>query len=156
MKGLQMPNVADLADRYFQEGCNCAQSVLLAVAEARGLECPRCIPGLALAMGGGIGHAGKTCGAITGAAMISGLAVERRMAGTPILDRKRRANAVVGPLVAAFEKQFASTECARILSLDWSAPDAMDRFRREDLKALKCTPCVRWAAEEADRLVGSM
>jgi C_GCAxxG_C_C family probable redox protein len=151
-----MPSVADLADRYFQEGYNCAQSVLLAVAEARGLECPQCIPGLALAMGGGVGHTGKTCGGVTGGAMVIGLAVERQMAGAPILDKKRAANRVAGGFVAAFEKKFASTACAAILGLDWSDVEAMARFQRENLKALKCSPCVRWAAEEADRLVAGI
>jgi len=149
-------SVVDLADRYFQEGYNCAQAVLQAVAKARGLECPKCIPGLALALGGGIGHMGKTCGAVTGGAMAIGLAVDRQMAGAPILDKKRGAIRAAGGFVAAFEKQFGSCECASILGFNLAEPGSTDRFQRENLKSLKCTPCVRWAAEETDRLVAGL
>jgi C_GCAxxG_C_C family probable redox protein len=150
------PPVADVADRYFQEGHNCAQAVLRAVAEARGLECPRCIPGVALAMGGGVGHRGKTCGAVTGAAMVIGLAVEWQMAAAPILDRKREATRVAGAFVAAFEEKLGSCECASILGFSLAEPGSTERFQRGNLKALKCTPCVRWAAAEADRLVAGL
>jgi C_GCAxxG_C_C family probable redox protein len=144
--------VADLADKYFQQGYNCAQAVLRAVAEAQGMACPRCVPGVALALGGGVGHAGYVCGAAVGAVMAIGLAVDKATAGG-LLEKKQAANRAAGPFVKAFAAQFGSADCRAILGFDWSEPNAMDRARAENVKAAKCTPCVRWAAERAMRLI---
>jgi C_GCAxxG_C_C family probable redox protein len=145
--------VADQADRYFQQGLNCAQAVLRAVAEARGFACAQCIPAVALAMGGGVGRSGHVCGALTGAVMAIGLAVDRAVSGGPV-EKKQAAYRVAGRCVREFAAVFGSADCRGILGFDWSEPDALDRARRENIKAAKCTPCVRWAAEEADRLIG--
>lgn len=147
-------DVADLADRCFQQGHNCAQSVLRAVAETRGMACPRCIPAVALAMGGGIGHTGKACGALTGGVMAVGLAVDRHVAG-PIEARKAEANRLAGKFVTDFTARFGSPDCAALLGFSWSEPDAPERFARENAKAARCTPCVRWAAAEVDRLLAA-
>jgi C_GCAxxG_C_C family probable redox protein len=150
-----MPNpatVGDVAVGYFGEGYNCAQSVLRAVAEAHDLACPACIPAVALALGGGIGHTGNMCGAVVGGVMAIGLAVDRT-GPREIIPRKRAAAAVGGRLVTAFQGQFNYLDCRGILGFDWSEPDAGERFQRENAAKLKCAPCVRWAAEEASRLV---
>ena len=147
--------IADVAARHFREGHNCAQAVLRAVAEAAGLSCPLCIPGVALAMGGGIGHTGRACGAMTGAVMVVGLAADRLLAG-PMPAKKRPAYRLAGDLVSRFAARFGSADCEAILGLKWSEPDAMDCFRREGFMETKCVPCVRWAAEEAQHLVADM
>jgi len=144
--------VADAADRYFQEGLNCTQAVLRAIAEARGFACPQCIPAVALAMGGGVGHTGHICGAATGGVMAIGLAVDKAITSGPA-EKKQAAYRVAGRLVREFVAVFGSADCRDILGFDWSEPGALDRARRENIKSCKCTPCVRWAAEEADRLI---
>ena len=147
--------VAETADRYFQEGHNCAQAVLRAVAEARGMACPACIPGVALAMGGGVGHTGHVCGALTGGVMVIGLATDRAAPGGPV-EKKRAAYHAAGEYVRAFAAEFGSADCRGILGFDWSEPDAMARALRENVKRHKCTPCVRWAAAEAERIIGQL
>ena len=149
------PSAADLADRHFQEGYNCAQSVLWAVSETCGPACPACIPAVALAMGGGIGHSGNACGALTGAVMAIGLAADRAVEGS-IWDKKAEAIRLAGVLVRRFTERFGSPQCAAILGFAWADAGALERFQREDAKARKCTPCVRWAAEEAARLLGDL
>jgi len=146
------PIVADAADRYFQEGLNCTQAVLRAIAEARGFACPQCISGVALAMGGGVGLTGHVCGAATGGVMAIGLAVDKALAGG-LPEKKQAAYRAAGRLVREFAAAFGSADCRGILGFDWSEPDALERARRENSKSCKCTPCVRWAAEEADRLI---
>lgn len=146
-------SVAAIADRYFQEeGLNCAQAVLRAVAEAKGLMCPECIPAVALAIGGGLGHTGGVCGALTGGVMAIGLAVERLSPGSQAA-RKQAAYAMAGKLVHAFHEAFGATECCSILGFSWEAPDAMQRAVSENVKTVKCSPCVRWAAGNALRLI---
>jgi len=144
--------IADDAARLFAQGFNCAQSVLKAVAEARGISCPSCIPGVALAMGGGVAHAGQICGAITGGVMAVGLAVDRAMPAAVPSDRKREANHQAAHLVHAFAAEFGEQDCSALLGFSWDEPDAMDRFKRDNFGMQRCTPLVRWAAEEADRI----
>ena len=144
--------IAAAADRYFQEGFNCAQAVLRTIAEARGMECPRCIPGIALAMGGGVGHTGGICGAASGGVLAIGLAADRA-AGGDVIEKKGTANRVAGQFMRAFAAEFGAADCRDILGFDWSEPEALARFTRDNAKQAKCTPCVRWAAAEADRVV---
>jgi C_GCAxxG_C_C family probable redox protein len=144
------PDFAARADRLFHEGYNCAQAVLQAVAEGAGLSCPACIPHVALGMGGGIGHTGRTCGAATGAVLAIGLAVSR-FSPAPLPDKKKQANALSGDFLRRFQAEFGTTECERIIGLAWTEPDATRRFQESGVRDSKCTPCVRWAAEEAAR-----
>ncbi len=146
---------ADLAEGHFVDHYNCCQSTLWGVAEARGLRCERCVPAVALGMGGGVGHTGRTCGAVTGAAMAIGLAVDQA-SDAPISDRKDLANAVVAPLVHRFEAEFGTADCAAILGFSWEDPGAEDRYDREDAKARRCLPCIRWAAAEAVRVIDDL
>ena len=148
-------DVADLADRCFQQGHNCAQSVLRAVAETRGMACPRCIPAVALAMGGGIGHTGQACGALTGGVMAIGLACDRLLEG-PLAAKKARANQLAAAFVDGFVREFATPDCAAILGFSWRDPDALQRYTSEGAKAEKCTPAVRWAAAAARRLIDNL
>jgi C_GCAxxG_C_C family probable redox protein len=151
----QSSSVADVAARYFREGHNCAQAVLRAVAEAGGLSCPQCIPAVALAMGGGIAHTGRACGAVTGAVMVVGLAVDRFLGG-PMAAKKPPAYRAAADLVNRFAAEFGSADCEAILGMSWADPGSMDRFRREGFMETKCVPCVRWAAEEAARIVADL
>jgi len=147
---------ADLAEVHFLEHFNCCQSTLWGVAEACGLACPRCIPAVALAMGGGIGHTGRACGAVSGTVMALGLAVDAAMAGQPIRDRKDQANAVAGAFVHRFEDRFGTADCAVLLGFSWEDAGALDRYDAENAKTHKCLPCIRWAAEEAERLIADL
>jgi len=143
----------DRADRHFQQHYNCAQSVLWAVAETCGLECPACIPAVALAMGGGIGHTGRACGALTGAVMALGLAVDRAVGGS-ISDRKDEANRLTDALVHRFADEFGSTDCVALLGFSWSEADAVERWYRQ--RRRKCDRYVRWAAAEAARVIDDL
>jgi C_GCAxxG_C_C family probable redox protein len=148
--------IADQAARYFNsEGHNCAQAVLRAVAENHAMACPACIPAMALAMGGGVGHTGSICGAISGGVMAIGLAVDRT-GPRDILARKRAAYTVAGLFVKDFAAHFRCTDCRDILGFDWSEPGSIERFQRDNFLQTKCVPCVRWAAENASRLVAGL
>jgi hypothetical protein len=88
--------------------------------------------------------------------MAIGLAMDRATAAEGLPEKKQAAYRVAGKLAREFAAVFGSADCRDILGFDWSEPDALDRARRENIKACKCTPCVRWAAGEADRLVAEI
>jgi len=145
-------DAADRAEAHFRDHYNCAQAVLWGVAETRGLMREGCIPAIALAMGGGVGHTGGVCGAVTGAALAIGLAVEE-VTPADIRGRRDAANRVVGPMVHRFEAEFGTADCRALLGFSWEDADADARYRREGAKEAICLPCIRWAAAEAVRLI---
>jgi len=63
---------SQLAKRYFEEGYNCAQSVLLAFCEETGLSVDQAAK-LASTFGGGMGRMREVCGAVSAMFMIQGL-----------------------------------------------------------------------------------
>ena len=62
----------ELAAHYFQQGYNCAQSVLLAFHEEAGLSMEQAAK-LASSFGGGMGKLREVCGAVSAAFMVLGL-----------------------------------------------------------------------------------
>mgnify|MGYP003589578247 CR=1 FL=1 len=59
------------AVELYNQGCNCAQAVFCAFAEEEGMDLKASSP-LASSFGGGMGHLGETCGALTGLFMAMG------------------------------------------------------------------------------------
>jgi len=63
---------SQLAKRYFEEGYNCAQSVLLAFCDETGLTLDQAAR-LASTFGGGMGRMREVCGAVSAMFMVQGL-----------------------------------------------------------------------------------
>lgn len=63
---------SQLAKRYFEEGYNCAQSVLLAFCEETGLSIDQAAK-LASTFGGGMGRMREVCGAVSAMFMVQGM-----------------------------------------------------------------------------------
>ncbi|NLF42508.1 MAG: C_GCAxxG_C_C family protein, partial [Bacteroidales bacterium] len=61
-----MKNKAEYANECFSSGFNCAQSVFSAFCEDYGLEKNQALK-IACSFGGGMGHLGEVCGAVSGA-----------------------------------------------------------------------------------------
>lgn len=61
-----------LAEQNFENGCNCAQAVLLAFSDLTGLEESTALS-LASSFGGGMGRLREVCGAVSGMFMVAGL-----------------------------------------------------------------------------------
>lgn len=99
------------AGNKFKEGLNCSESIVQAFNEM--LNNPLNPESLKMAsgFGGGLGHAGCMCGALTGSAMIIGLLTGRVDPGQdrePIYDLARDFH-------NRFESQFGGT-CCRVLN----------------------------------------
>lgn len=60
------------ARQYFEEGCNCSQSVLLAFAPECGLTREQALK-LASSFGGGFGRMRELCGAVSSAGIVLGM-----------------------------------------------------------------------------------
>jgi len=117
--------------QYFNSGCNCAESVLLAVAEEVGLG--GCRPQrLATAFGAGIAREGRICGCLTGAAMAVGLRVGRVESNDQ--KSKELTYFIVDAIFKSFIARLHTVECRDLTGIDFD--DA--QRKRFLLRAERC------------------
>jgi len=131
----------DVAEALMHEGYNCAQSVLVPHGPALGLDRATCLR-LAAPFGGGMGRAGETCGALTGALMVLGLA---HGVPSPLSEDKDRGYAPARQFIERFRQAHGSLLCRDLAGVDLSTPDGLQAFRDRGLHDNLCPRYVRTA-----------
>lgn len=104
--------VAFLDDRH---ELGCAETTFVVLAGAFGLP-DGAEPSAAMALNGGVGYSGGTCGAITGAAVAIGM-----LSGSRIAEHrraKRVARAVTSRLIGEFDAAHGATACRELIGRD--------------------------------------
>ena len=145
------PN-AQKAQTMFQEGFNCAQAVLAACGEPRGLSHDVALH-VAGPFGGGMAGMGETCGAVTGAFMVIGLKYAKT---TPEDDlSKQNGYQLVRQFTARFKERNQTICCRELLGCDISTPQGMDRAKTMGLFKTICPKLVHDAAEIVEELLTS-
>jgi C_GCAxxG_C_C family probable redox protein len=135
-----MNDKANRAISYFNEGKNCAQSVLLAFSEDFDVD-PTILESLSLGFGGGMGHLQKTCGAVTGAFMVISLycsTLDKEVQG----QESRR---LIQDFHARFIALHGNSDCRSLLDCDLNTHEGQARINELDLKEKVCIPCVESA-----------
>jgi len=132
--------IADKAASKFLKGFNCAESILLTLAEHQGVTSPL-IPKIATPFGGGIARSASVCGCVTGALMGIGMKYGR-MHST---EDRLKAYSVATSFMTAFEKRFGSLICYDLIGCDFRTPQGHKRF--EELKESRCANFVKAAVE---------
>lgn len=131
-------------------GFNCAQSVLATYGPNLGLGKETALRA-AEAFGGGMGHLGDTCGAVTGAFIVIGLK-HGRIKGNDFESRKKTIE-----LVRSFVKQFkdknSSTICRELLGCDISSPEEYERAKEEGIFVKHCPGFVQSAVEILEKIL---
>ena len=138
------------ARALFEQSFNCAQAVLAPFAERFGLPRETALK-LGTPFGGGIGHTGQVCGAVSGAMMAIGLAQ-----GTAIDDKPQKEACYA--LVQAFQTRFlarhSAVTCPGLLGLDISDPAELERARALGLFHTRCPAFVGDAVVITAELLG--
>ena len=138
------------AVRHFGDGFACSQAVLAAYGGRFGL--PREI---ALKLGegfaGGMAGLGRTCGAVTGAILVLGLAHGRTRADDGAA--KLATAESVRRLVSGFEARHGSITCRDLLGCDIDTPDKLQLARDRGLFRTVCPAFVQSAATILDELL---
>ncbi len=129
------------AGRIFASGFYCAESVLLAVARANGLETPE-LTRLATGLCSGISRCDGPCGAFSGGVLALGLLFGREHPEEPVDP----CYALSQRFKAAFEHRWGSTSCTALLGCNLGSPEARQHYRDAGLKLSICEPLTRWAA----------
>lgn len=130
------------AGRLFGTGFYCAESVLLAVARAHGLETPE-LSRLATGLCSGMSRSGGPCGALSGGILALGLLLGREHPEEAVDS----CYAASQQLIAAFRQHWGSTACFTLLDCDLSVEHGRQQFKDMGLKEQICIPATRWAAE---------
>ncbi|MCX8107682.1 MAG: C-GCAxxG-C-C family protein [Verrucomicrobiae bacterium] len=143
-------SAADRAEKLFNDGLCCSESVLQAVAENHGIK-SELIPSIATGFCGGIARTGNVCGAVTGAVMAISIFTGRAIPTDP----RDQNQALIHRLLCAFEERFGSALCRELIGCRLDTPDGHRYYIESGLRT-KCTAFVRGAAQMAVDLLSSL
>ncbi len=131
------------AEDAFASGLYCAESVVLALAKAQGVESDL-LPRVTTAFCSGMARSCGTCGALTGAMMGISLALGRSKPDEsvqPVYNATQR-------LIAEFEQAFGARDCHVLLGCDLATAEGQATFRESKL-GLRCAEYTGKATEIA-------
>jgi len=137
---------AQRSRELFESGLYCAESVLLAIAENKGIH-SEWIPKIATGFCSGLARTCGTCGAVSGAVMGINLVAGRNTPEEP-LDGDY---AAVCQFLEGFENRFGSINCLQLTGCDLGTPEGQASFQAKHVIE-RCNDYV----EEATRLALSI
>jgi C_GCAxxG_C_C family probable redox protein len=140
-------DVRKSAEEAFASGLYCAESVVLALAQAQGIESDL-LPKAATAFCSGMARTCGTCGALTGAILGISLGLGRSIAGEPV----QAAYAATQRLIGEFEQAFGARDCHVLLGCDLGTAEGQATFRDNRLGE-RCASYTGIAAEIAARIL---
>jgi len=143
-------NRVECAVSCFEEGFSCAQAVFSAYGPQLGLEREMALR-VAGAFGGGMGHLGRTCGAVTGAFMVIGLKHGKTRAEDN--ETRDKAYRLVREFADRFQARNGSTVCKELLGYDISVPEEYELAGEKGMFAALCPKLVRDAAEIVEQMI---
>lgn len=134
-------DVAEASQRLFDTGYYCAESVLLGIARARGIESPL-IPGIATGLCSGMARTSGMCGALSGGILALNLVHGRQRPEQSVEQNY----AAVQALIADFSTRCGASGCSQLLGCDLGTEAGQQTFRAQGLIS-RCRKYVGIAAE---------
>lgn len=145
---MEISQIRKSAEEAFASGMFCAESVLLALAKAQGIESDA-FPRVATGFCSGLSRTCGSCGALTGAVMGLGLAFGRSDAQTPALPTYEATQR----LIREFEGAFGSRDCKALLDgCDLNTAEGQTMFKERMFRE-RCFRYTGGAAEIAARII---
>ena len=127
----------------FRDGCACSQAILGVYGPRLGLDENRAVR-VAAGFAGGM-RLGETCGAVTGAFMVLGLAYCSDDCRTA--EGRKAAYGAILSFADRFRQRHGSLVCKELLGCDISTPEGAKTAVEKGLYRSKCVDLVRGAAE---------
>lgn len=147
MESSSLAETRESAATAFASGLYCAESVLLSLAKAQGIE-SELLPRIATAFCSGMARTCGTCGALTGGIMGISLALGRSRPG----DSVAPAYSATQALIREFEQEFGARDCDQLLGCDLGTAEGQATFRDQQL-GKQCAAYTAKAAELAARIL---
>jgi C_GCAxxG_C_C family probable redox protein len=138
------------AQALFEGPYNCAQAVLSPFSERFGLPQATALK-MTTPFGGGIGHTGQVCGAVSGAIMAIGLAQGSAIGDKP---QKEACYATARAFQARFLALHSAVTCPGLLGLDLGDPDEYAQAREMGVFHSRCPVFVGDAVRITAELLG--
>ena len=139
-----MTNAGKNAREYLASEYNCAQSVLKAILEEKGVFFDKAIS-LSSGFGGGIAGEGRACGAVSGAIMAIG--VLNGLHSKDVVESKKRSYEISSLLIERFKEKFETTQCYELIGVDMKDPEAKKAAHERGVFSDQCSKFVATAAE---------
>jgi C_GCAxxG_C_C family probable redox protein len=130
------------AREYLASEYNCAQSVLKAVLEEKGVFFEEAMS-LSSGFGGGIAGEGRTCGAVSGAIMAIG--VLNGLYSKDVVQSKERTYKISSILIERLKEKFQTTQCYELIGVDMKDPEAKKAARERGVFSDQCSEFVATA-----------
>lgn len=138
----RMDKAAKRSGEYFKSGFYCAESVLMAVAEAFQIE-SNLIPKIATGFCSGISRTCGQCGAVSGAIMALNLMFGRSSAEESV----ERNYEIARRLLEMFKEKFSTSNCYELIECDLNTDEGQEKFEKNHL----IENCIEYT-EEATRM----
>jgi C_GCAxxG_C_C family probable redox protein len=132
------------AREYLASGYNCAQSVLKAVLEEKGIFFDEAMS-LSSGFGGGIAGEGRTCGAVSGAIMAIG--VLNGLHSKDVVQSKENTYENSSILIERLKEKFETTQCNELIGVDMKDPEAKKTARERGAFSNQCSEFVATAVK---------
>lgn len=135
----------------FMGGYNCAQAVSSVFAADLGVP-EEVILRAATGFGGGMGHTGGACGAVSGAVLVLGLSFGST--GPAEKEAKDETYALVREFVTRFTIRNGAVSCTGLLGCDLSTDDGLAQAREQNLARTTCPRYIRDVVEILGEILG--
>ncbi len=140
---------AKRSGELFDSGYYCAESVLLAVAESKGIKSDL-IPKIATGFCGGISRTCGLCGAAAGGIMVLNIMTGRNSPHESVEENY----ALVQKFLDMFESEYGSTNCRKLTGCDLGTQEGQEKFYSGD-QMEKCKDYTEGAARMVMSLIES-
>lgn len=137
---------------YYRQGYNSAQAVFAAFHAEMGISEREALK-TASSFGAGISTMQKTCGALSGALMVTGRLFfdpESLFESKQILFDKNQ------ELLLLFHKEFGGTECCSLLDIDFHKPGGLQKAREKRVFETHCMVYIRKVCRHLDKMIETM
>jgi C_GCAxxG_C_C family probable redox protein len=125
-------SASERSGEIFESGFFCAESVLLAIAENRGVTSDL-LPKIATGFCAGVARTCGMCGAVSGGVMAIGLFCGRNSTTEPVLPTYE----TVRDMLKQVEERYGSTNCRELTGCDLGTDEGQKYFKDNNLKQ-KC------------------
>lgn len=143
-------NYEEKALTFFEKSHNCSQSVLAAFSNSFGVSDHQALS-IASGFGAGMCFQKQICGAVTGAYMVLGLQSGSRFnEGESI---KENTYQLVRVFNKEFEKLYKTTNCNKLLGVDISTPEGIEKAIETGVFKSKCPEFVRGAVQICNAII---
>jgi len=143
-------NRSEKALRFYSEGFNCAQSVIVSFADIMNIDEETALR-LASGFGGGMGRMQNTCGAITGAFMVIGYLRGNYKQGDD--EAKEITNQLIQELSRQFVELHGTINCKALINFDLNTPEGREQAENANVFNKRCSLFVKSSVELLEKII---